>query len=285
LGDFWLTAAIQQKLIQPVVADKLKSWQQLPPQWQALVKRNDKGEADKAGKIWGAPYRWGSTVIAYRRDKFESAGLKPPTDWADLWREELRDRISVLDRYREAIGLTLKYLGRSYNEPDLDRVPKLKDTLEQLHRQVKLYSVDNYLQPLILGDIWLAVAWSSDILEMKIKGSDRQISAIVPKSGTALWADLWVKPTSSQANPNLQLPQEWIDFCWQPQSAQSISQFTSAASPILLNLKRDDISKNVRENSLLLPDDRILSNSEFLYPLAEATDKKYRSLWQEIREQ
>ncbi len=284
LGDYWLKAAIEQKLIQPLATDKLKNWPQLPPQWQELVKRNDKGEPYKTGNIWGAPYRWGSTVIAYRRDKFESLGLKPPTDWSDLWREELRDRISVLDRYREAIGLTLKYLGQSYNTPDLERVSNLKDALKKLHRQVKLYSADNYLQPLILGDTWLAVAWSSDILEMKLKGSDRQISAVIPQSGTALWADLWVKPATNEANPNFQLPEAWIDFCWQPQSAQAISQFTSAASPILLDLEPKDISQTVRENPLLVPDAQILKNSEFILPLFEATDKKYRALWQEIRQ-
>lgn len=278
LGDYWLAPAIQQQLIQPLAPDKLKMWRSVPRRWQELVKRNDRGQLDADFQVWGAPYRWGSTAIAYRRDKFTSLGWEP-TDWSDLWREELRDRISVLDNYREAIGLTLKRLGHSYNTQQLDKVPELKDALLKLHQQVKLYSSDNYLQPLLLGDTWLAVGWSTDILDAA--KSDRRIAAVVPQSGTALWADLWVRP--KQAGVNSHLVQEWIDFCWQPKPAGAISLFSQAASPVLLDMNPADIPKDVRENGLLLPDARILQKSEFLHPLPEPIDKQYRALWQEIR--
>ncbi|MBW4576569.1 MAG: extracellular solute-binding protein [Aphanothece sp. CMT-3BRIN-NPC111] len=281
LGDYWLTQAIEQKLIQPLAPNKLKSWQQLPPRWQELVRRNDKGQLDSSGQVWGAPYRWGTTVIVYRRDKFKSLGWIP-TDWSDLWREELRDRISVVDQWREVIGLTLKYLGHSYNTQQLDKISDLKETLLKLHRQVKFYSSDAYLQPLILGDTWLAVGWSTDVLQ--IMKSDRQIAAVVPQSGTALWADLWVQPASADAQPNSQLRENWIDFCWQPKPASTISLWSSAASPVLTSMNSADIPKDVRENPLLLPDAQILQKSEFLHPLPEASEKQYLSLWQEIRQ-
>src|SRR4028119_1243476 len=58
LGDYWLETAIQQKLIQPLEIEQLQGWQQLPPRWQELVKRNTQGQLTQSGKIWGAPYRW-----------------------------------------------------------------------------------------------------------------------------------------------------------------------------------------------------------------------------------
>ncbi|GAC1490230.1 MAG: hypothetical protein NVS2B14_02210 [Chamaesiphon sp.] len=253
---------------------------QLPQKWQALVKRNYQGQLDTSGQVWGTPYRWGSTVIAYRRDKFKSLGWIP-TDWSDLWRPELRDRISLLDQYRETIGLTLKRLGYSYNTQQLDRIPDLKDTLQKLHRQVKFYSSDAYLQPLLLKDTWLAVGWSTDVLNV-IK-SDPQIAAVVPQSGTALWADLWVRPKFASSQSNLELVQEWIDFCWQPKPASEISLFSNAASPMLINMNPADIPKDVRENPLLMPNTQILQKSEFLDPLSDITEKQYRSLWEEIR--
>ena len=284
LGDYWLQSAIQQQLIQPLATDKLKSWQQLPPQWQEVVKRNNQGQLDASGSVWGAAYRWGTTVIAYRRDKFKSLGWTP-SDWSDLWRPELRDRISLLDQPRETIGLTLKRLGYSYNTPQLDKVPDLKDTLKKLHQQAKLYSSDNYLQPLIMGDTWLAVGWSTDVIDLM--KSDREIAAVVPLSGTALWADLWVQPKSAGAKSNSAaqvLAQEWIDFCWQPKPASAISLFTRAVSPVLVDMKPDDIPKDIRENPLLLPNPQIIQKSEFIHPLPTATEKQYTSLWKEIRQ-
>ncbi|MEL7245962.1 MAG: extracellular solute-binding protein, partial [Cyanobacteria bacterium J06573_2] len=114
LGDYWLQDAIEKKLIQPLSGESLENWDKLSPKWQALVKRNVQGLQDDQGQIWAAPYRWGSTVIIYRQDKFKKLGWEPQ-DWSDLWREELKGRISLLNQSREVIGLTLKKLGKSYN--------------------------------------------------------------------------------------------------------------------------------------------------------------------------
>lgn len=41
----------------------------LYPRWQQLVTRNAEGMVDPRGKVWGVPYRWGCTVIAYNEQK------------------------------------------------------------------------------------------------------------------------------------------------------------------------------------------------------------------------
>ena len=297
LADYWLAAAIERELIEPLDPKQLSDWQRLPARWQELVERNAKGALDAEGKVWGAPYRWGSTAIAYRRDKFKSLGWEP-TDWSDLWRPEIRDRISILDEPREAIGLTLKKLGYSYNTENLSGVGGLKEELQRLNQQVKFYSSDTYLQPLITGDTWLAVGWSSDILG--IMQRYRRIAAAVPLSGTALWADLWVRPkatgnkntdkknTDKNSSPTENQPEnkllpEWIDFCWQTSLASEFSLISKGASPMLETMERSQFPKALQNNSLLLPDAKVLEKSEFLHPLPPEVAKQYRQLWQEIR--
>ena len=281
LGDYWLAKAIQQKLIQPLDPAQLKNWKNLPQPWQTLVRRNAKGEIDPAGKVWAAPYRWGTVLIAYNRKKFKSLGLKPPQDWSDLWREDLRERISLLDQPREVIGLTLKKLGKSYNTQELNKVPNLKEELSRLHRQAKLYSSNAYLQPLILGDTWVAVGWSSDILPAI--APYQEITAVVPKSGTSLWADLWVKPARVSENSSSELVYKWIDFCWQSDIASLISSQSKAASPVQAQTKRTELSKELQKATLLLPDPEIISKSEFLNPLSPTALEQYKSLWLETR--
>lgn len=271
LGDYWLLTAIEKQLIQPLEPAKLQQWPALPSRWQELVRRNDRGQLDAQGQVWAAPYRWGTTVIAYNRDKFKSLNWTP-SDWSDLWRAELRDRISLLNQPREVIGLVLKKLGKSYNTQNLD-IPELKKQLDTLDQQVKFYSNDTYLQPLILGDTWLAVGWSTDILP--IMQRYQQIAAVIPQSGTALWADLWVRPFGETSTTSL--GEQWIDFCWQPTIAQQISLLSKATSPIPVTLKPDIIQERLR--NLLLLDPQILQRSEFLLPLSEATMQQYQSLW------
>ena len=146
LGDFWLTPAIRQNLIRPIDPREISQFNTLDPTLQSLLKRNDSGALDSTGQLWGIPYRINSTVILYRKDQFKDHNLTPPTDWADLWRSDLTGKISLLDSPLDVIGLTLKKLGKSYNEPTLPTT--LYNELAQLHAQVKLYSSTHYLQPL-----------------------------------------------------------------------------------------------------------------------------------------
>ncbi len=222
LGDYWLKAAIEQKLIQPLEQTQVKQWSVLDEKWKKLVTRNDQGNLDAQGKVWAAPYRWGSTVIVYNRDRFKELGWTPK-DWDDLWRTELRSHISLLNQPREVIGLVLKKLGKSYNTEHLDQVPNLEKELRTLNQQVKFYSSNTYLQPLILGDTWLAVGWSNDVVS--VLGRYPQLSAVIPQSGTALWTDLWVRPAGVAKDP---ISYQWIDYCWQPNIAKQISLLTKS---------------------------------------------------------
>ncbi|WP_239651844.1 extracellular solute-binding protein [Neosynechococcus sphagnicola] len=278
LGDYWLATAIRQGLLQPLEVNSLQHWVSLPSRWQALGRRDRQtGQPDSQGAVFAAPYRWGTTVIAYRRDKFQSLGWTP-SDWSDLWRPELQGKISLLDQAREVIGFTLKQLGQSYNTLDLSAVPGLKSRLQSLNRQVKFYRSTDYLQPLLLGDTWLAVGWSADVLAAL--PLNPQIAGVIPLSGTALWADLWVRPHG--ASPS-DLVNPWIDFCWQPAIATQLSLLSKATSPIVNGLNPEVLPTALRTNPLLYPAAAILERSEFLEPLPASALAQYQSFWQQMR--
>lgn len=282
IGDYWLAPAIQQNLIQPLDSSQWQQWNQLPPQWQTLVKRNAQGLLDPQGQVWGAPYRWGSTVIIYRKDRLKSIGWIPQ-DWSDLWREEVRDRISVLNHPREVIGLTLKKLGASYNTTDLNSISDLEAQLQQLHQNVRLYDSETYLKPLITGDTWLAVGWSTDI-PVKMQ-RQHNLGVVVPASGTALWTDVWVQPASQPSFSESSVAQKWIDFCWKPEVATQMSLLTGTTSPVVVKMNPQTLPSALRQDEMLFPKASILDQSEFLLPLPEATRQQYGDLWVKIRTQ
>ena len=282
LGDHWLSGAIAQGLLAPLDAATVQGGSALlkNPQWQALVTRNAEGKPDAKGKVWAVPYRVGTTVIAYRQDIFKQQGLQPPTDWADLWRPELKGRISLLDQPREVIGLTLKKLGKSYNTADLATVPTLEAELRSLNQQAKLYSSTHYLQPLLLEDTWVAVGWSEDVLQSGQRSPN--VVAVVPSSGTSLWADLWVRPA---ANPAVSTAvATWLTFCLQPAIAQQISLLTWGASPLLFGKPMTDLPTELHRAPALFPDPKVVANSEFLQPLSKAATEQYEKAWKTMRQ-
>ncbi|MFO5528196.1 MAG: extracellular solute-binding protein [Cuspidothrix sp.] len=268
LGDYWLQAAINQKLIQPLETTNIKNLGKLHEKWQEIVKR------DQQEKIWGVPYRWGNTVIVYNQEKFQQLGWKP-TDWSDLWRSELQNRISLLNHPREVIGLVLKKLGKSYNTENINQISDLETQLQALNQQVKFYNSTNYLEPLIIGDTWLAVGWSNDIIPLI--NSNKKFAAVVPISGTAIWADLWVSPTGV-SNDNLTY--QWLDFCLQPNTSKQIALLTKTNSPIDNNIGVGDIQPQLQ--NLLITNPEVFAKSEFLLPLPVKTMQQYEDLFSRI---
>jgi putative spermidine/putrescine transport system substrate-binding protein len=255
LGDFWLPNAIQQGLIQPIEWEL--QWKWFNPEWLDLVRRDDQGNPAPNSKIWAAPYRWGTLMIAYQPEKFKSLGWTPK-DWSDLWRPELKGHVSLLDSPRSVIGLTLKKLKQSANA-DLDTVPTLAAELAALHQQVKFYSSDAYLQPLSLGDTWATVGWSNEILTTVER--DRSLAAVVPASGTLLTADLWVRPATAQTTlPQIGKLMDWINFCWEPEIAAQLSLLSNGTAPLFKG-SQFPIPSTLKDKPLRLPSSEVLDRS------------------------
>ncbi|WLT37935.1 extracellular solute-binding protein [Synechocystis sp. B12] len=272
-GDLWLERVIKEKLIQPFVPDQLSQWSSLPPRWQLLGQRNDQGLPDQSGKIWAVPYRWGPTMIIYRQQPFADLGWQP-TDWSDLWRPELRQRIALVDDPREAIGLTLKKLGYSYNVTNPKAVNALPSALQELATQVKFYNSKYYLQALLNKDVWLAVGWSNQIIPLLRNQSE--LRAVIPSSGTSLWADLWTMPADAEG---AEITYEWLNFSAQPSSLEQMATFSNALAVPYQNLEVSALSTN----PLLAFSPELLERCEFLAPLDIATVNQYKQLWQTMR--
>ncbi|XP_024040422.1 uncharacterized protein LOC112098400 [Citrus clementina] len=108
-------------------------------------------------------------MIAYKKSKFRKHDLAPIEDWKDLWRPELAGRISMVNSPREVIGSVLKYMGASYNSNNIDsQVAGGKVAVQQnlalLQNQVRLFDSTHYLKAFGIGDVWVAVGGSSDVL-------------------------------------------------------------------------------------------------------------------------
>ena len=151
----------------------------------------------------------------------------------------------------------------------------MEKELRTLNQQVKFYASDKYLEPLIIGDTWLAVAWSSDVVRMLARYPE--LAAIIPQSGTAMWSDLWVRPVAGKSP----LSSSFIDFCWTPNIAKQISLLTKTNSPISTDIATFDIQQPLR--NLLVSNSQLFEKNEYLLPLSESTQKQYQDLFARIK--
>ncbi|XP_057518788.1 uncharacterized protein LOC130799642 [Amaranthus tricolor] len=298
IGDSWLDIVIGKSIIEPMQMAEDSDWfRGLPEKWKIYLRRNNKGQIDPKGRIWAVPYRWGSMVIAYKKSKFDKLGLAPIEDWKDLWRPELAGRISMVNSPREVIGAVLKYMGASYNTSDISKeipggISAVQHNLSQLAKQVLLFDSANYLKAFNVGDTWVAVGWSSDILPAAKRLSN--VAVVAPKSGSGLWADLWAVPSTTGYPSNEKLGgrirgpspliHQWLDFCLQPARELPFKQgvFPGALPSALENVPAEVELKGAPElvTNLIsgVPPPEILCKCEFLEPLSETALSDYKCL-------
>ncbi len=286
LGSDWLDQAILRHWLQPLDPDALGSiWPTLPQQWQQATQRPG---PDGQQQLWGVPWRWGVTAIGYNRRYVQ----EPIRDWADLWRPDLRHRLTLPDHPREVIGLTLKKLGRSYNSGLPAQDPELEAELARLDQQVLAYTSSSYLQMLRLDDSWVAVGWSQDLYETQRNFPD--IEVVIPASGSAIWFDLWVVPRQQEhvdpvevldipsGDPGHELGflPDWFDFVLDPSVTPLLINLSQIAS-VQPEFERQQLSKALQ----LRPDlsEAGLTNAEIWQPLSVEQLDRYRSLWLQLR--
>lgn len=305
IGDSWLKFAVNKAIIEPIQNVEDQDWfKGLNEKWKVYLRRNREGEIDPNGDIWAAPYRWGCMVIAYKTNKFRKHKLAPVEDWADLWRPELAGRISMVDSPREVVGAVLKYMGASYNTKDINLEVNggrdaVKLNLALLAKQVRLFDSVNYLKAFGVGDVWVAVGWSSDVIPIAKRMSN--VAVIVPKSGASLWADLWAIPAASRIQTSQiggrvrgpsPLIHQWIEFCLQAARALPFKQEVipgaspslqghSANVPVELTKGRPRLDTNLIDGA---PPPDIVERCEFLEPLSNSTLSDYHWLLDSIQE-
>ncbi|PZU91056.1 MAG: spermidine/putrescine ABC transporter substrate-binding protein [Pseudanabaena sp.] len=271
ISDAWLDQAIAQSAIQPLPAEvltKIPQWQKLSPLWQQSVTRNN--------QVWGIPYRWGTTAIAYRNDKLKF----DINQWSDLWRPELTGKLTLPDDAREVIGIVLKKIGQSYQldnlNPDSDISLKLKQELKSLQAQVLTYSSEHYLQSLLADDSLAAVGWSNDMYRAK-RQNPSNLEVVIPQDGTALWSDIWVVP---KGVPAIAAVGEWMDFCLTPNIAAQITALTDAVST---SSDLSQVPNSVKSDPIKFLSPEVFNKSELIAPLSPSTFAQYQALWTKMR--
>ena len=292
LGDEWLAPAIARGLIRPIPNAEDSAWfRALPPVWRALVRRDPRtGNVSSSGAIFGAPYRFGCVVVAYRKDKLPK-GMKPPTDWNDLFDPRLKGLIGMPNAPRLVLSAALKAEGMSVNSTDVGGADgRVSARVRQLRESVKTFDDLQYLQAIACGDCAVVVGPSEDVFSVARRST--LINVAVPRSGTTLWSDCWVVPTATAANvgggPSPVLEQ-WLNYTLSPARVNMRVGLKGGISPLMFDgggiesgyARYPNVVRPVlgdADGDMLkgwIPGDSVWAASEFQLPLSDRARAQY----------
>jgi spermidine/putrescine transport system permease protein len=262
-SDYMVTVLREQGLLQELNRDLLTNFSNLDPQFVGLP-------FDPTNQH-SIPYMWGTTGIAYRRDKV----VGNIDSWATLWDARYKDRIAMLDDVRETLGAALKFLGKSENSTDPSEVEAAARLLLEQKPLVKAYDSGGFDQMLLSGDAWIAQAYSGQIA--KAIAENPAIGYVIPKEGCTIFVDNMCIPRNS---PHQELAHEFINFVHEARIAAAIANGTGYSS---LNLAaRSLIRPDLLTNEAAYPPREALERCEFIREIGPMSSV-YDRWWTEIK--
>ena len=221
---------------------------------------------------YSVPFMWGTVGILYNTTMVDD----PVDSWAILWNDKYADNIFMLNSIRDAMGITLKYLGYSLNTRNLVELKAATDMLVRQKPLVKAYYVDETKDKMVAGEAALAVVWSGDALYAMELNED--LAYAVPEEGSNVWVDAMVIPATAKNKENAE---KLIDFLCRPEIAQKNCEYIWYSSPNegAIQLMGEEYTENLTIN----PTQDIIDRCEFFNDIPDNFLTVYNALWGQVK--
>lgn len=271
-SDWMVTDLIEAEMLAPLDREKLSNWSNLSDQWVTQA------PYDTGAARYSAPYQWGTSGIGWNTEVIDPTG--GIDSWDAMWNEAWAGQLTMLDNKRETIGAALKRLGYSLNTRDDSEITEAKEALLQQRDLVKTYDSANMPSNLADGRASPVHTWNGEAYiaysQLSSQGGDAPIEYTLPKEGSVVWIDTVTVPSKA---PNENTAHLFIDYLLNARVNAAISNNTKYATPN--EAAREYVDGSLLENDVVFPDEKRLSNLEFIRSVGDASTL-YQQAWDEV---
>ncbi|NLP33812.1 MAG: extracellular solute-binding protein, partial [Clostridiales bacterium] len=204
-------------------------------------------------------------------------GADPITSYKDLWQEELKDNIVVIDWSVEIIGLVLKSLGYEYNETDPAKIAEAKEKLFELSDNIMRFETNTPEDSLISGEAVVGFMYSNQAV--KGQAANEKLQPVFPEEGMPIYIDSFVM---SKEAPNKDNAYAFLNFLLQPEIAAKIADITNFSTAN--KAAEEYLPEDFKNNPMLNMSDEVIANTDFYINVAEVLEE-YDHIYSEFKMQ
>ena len=208
-------------------------------------------------------YMWGITGIAYNKKYVKEA----PVSWADLWKDEYKGRVVLLDDSREVFGMALRKNGFSNSTKNQRELEIAFNDLKRLAPNVLAYDTDTIKQKFIAEEAWIGTVWSGDAI--LIMEENPNIGFALAKEHGVIWTDNFAIPKGAR---NKVLAEQFINFIYDPKISERNYEYTGYFDP----------SREYADDEIFQMCKAAFADSEWLVDAGEALPL-YDRYWTELK--
>lgn len=220
---------------------------------------------------YSLPYTWGVTGIAVNKRYHNPKDIRT---WKDLWSNELKNQILMLDDMREVFSIPLMIMGYSVNDTNPEHIKQAYEKLRELLPNIRLFS--SAPQSIYVDeDATVGMVWNGDAFQAQ--GENKNLAFIYPRDGFVLWVDAIAIPKYA---PHIENAYQFLNFINRPNVAAKIALYNGYSSPNMAAIKL--LPKNIRNNPVFNPPTTVLQRAVMENDLGPA-NAIYEKYWQLLK--
>nr|WP_043191403.1 spermidine/putrescine ABC transporter substrate-binding protein [Streptomyces roseoverticillatus] len=232
------------------------------------------------GRLHTVPWQSGITGIAYNRKKLG----REIRHTSDLWKDDLRGRVTLLAGLDEAYSLLMQGNGADVTRWTADDFHTMTDQLRGLvrKRHIRRFTGNDYIKDLSSGDVLACQAYSGDIIQLRADNPD--IEFVVPEEGAELWAESLMVPNLARHKRNAEA---LVDYYYRPEVAAQLAAAVNYVCPVpaardVLASSSDKEQAELAENPLIFPSDDMRKRLATARDMTARERPAFTKEWNEI---
>ena len=260
-----ITKLVNQNLLQKLDHSKIKGLENISP--FLLNSPVDKGNQ------YTVPYFWGTVGIMVNTKYIDPESIQT---WNDLWKEDFKNKVLVLDGNREALGMALQSLGYSLNSKNDDELQAAEQKLKELKPNVRAVFNEEIKTMMKLEEAPIGMGYSGDAAA--VAEENPNVQYILPKDGSAVWTDNFA---IAHTAVNIDGAYAFINFMLRPENAARNAEYVGYSTP---NEKAKELmDPEVTSDETYYPSEEIINSLEHYEYLGNDWIQKYNEAFLDFK--
>jgi spermidine/putrescine transport system substrate-binding protein len=200
------------------------------------------------------PWQSGMTGLGYDPDK---VGGELTSVTQMLEDKKLKGKVTMLSLMSDSVGVVLLENGDDPVKPTKAAFDKAIARLQKAvdSGQIRQFTGNDYAPLLAKGDIWAALAWSGDMVQLQ--PDHPKLKWNLPETGGMIWTDQMMIPTGG----HVYTASVYMNYVYEPAVAAAIEDYVNYICPVVgadkVLLKT---SPDIAKNPLIFPTKEMLDN-------------------------
>ena len=239
-----ITKLVNQNLLQKLDHSKIKGLENISPFLLNSPVDN--------GNQYTIPYFWGTVGIMVNTKYIDPESIQT---WSDLWKEDFKNKVLILDGNREALGMALQSLGYSLNSKNEEELKAAQEKLKQLSPNVRAVLNEEIKTMMKLEEAPIGMGYSGDAAA--VAEENPNVQYILPKDGSAVWTDNFA---IAHTAVNIEGAYAFINFMLRPENAARNAEYVGYSTP---NEKAKELmDPEVISDETFYPSEEIINSLE-----------------------